>query len=494
MRTLEKLKTIMLISIIIFYGFLFKGIGQILASNGSVDNNLTERPLTSGDRRLSLDGDTEIEDTIREINRFTLSDSLWKIWRAIEDSQFVVAKVDSINSLKSFLQGVKLTKQGFNLINDLKNQNLDSLAIRKTKYNAILLFEKARKYFEQTFKLNPFDIRTQNYLIWIFQNLAELHDHCNNTLRAINMLECLTYILNDDSELYFTLGEKYFNIGRWDRALTCVRTSIDLILDDDWNKIDTKKLFWHYYLRANVEIQLNMTQQALLSLSYAKLIAPTEVEAREIQKRIEWINWDDGNLYTSRKSDTLDYKLHQGQEDYFTIKKEYLDLLNQVRTIQAKQDINWRIAQLEFRFLNEQEQAVERMLKIIKEVELDSTKENNNTRIQKYFDDFGSMCYILGMEHLRLGRNKEAFIYFFQSIEFWWSQIGKSYLQLAKLSCLDNNSVLKFANQAVKYQKHLTEDERNSLYYLIFLAYKKMGMFEDAAEWFQKAANYTMGR
>lgn len=469
------------------------GRGQIHASNDPFSNKLSTGWLGSEDSRPSVASDKEIEDTIREISRYSLSDSLWKMWRAIEDSQFTVAKIDSINSLKNFANGVKLAKEGFNLINELKQEQLDSLSIRKIKFKVILLFEKARKHFEETFKLNPFDIKTQNYLIWIFQNLAELHDHCDNTLRAINMLECLTYILHDDPKLYFTLGEKYFNIGRWDRALTCIKTSIDLTLDDDWNKIDTKQLFWYYYLKADTEIQLNMIQEALLSLNYAKLITPTEIETREVQKKIDWINWDNGNLYTSRKSDTLDFKLNQGREDYSKIKQEYLELLNQVRAIRARQDINWRIAQLEFRFLNEKEEAVERMLKIVKQVTLDSTKKAKDPRCQKYLDDFGSMCYILGTEYLRIHHDKKAFIYFFQSVEFWWRQIGKSYLQLAKLSSLDNNSVLKFANQALIYEDHLSKEERNSLYHLIYLAYKKLGMFENATKWFHKTANYTMG-
>jgi len=475
--------------------YLLQGIGQIHASNGPLLNNLPtgrSRPIDNGP---SLKGNKgiKIEDTIREINRFTLSDSLWHTWRAIEDSQFVVSRVDSINSLKNFVKGVKLAKEGFNLINELKQENLDSLEIKKIKYQAILLFEKARKYFEETFKLNPFDIKTQNYLIWIFQNLAELHDNCNNTLRAINMLECLTYILHDDPKLYYTLGEKYFNIGRWDRALACIRTSIDIILDDDWNKINTKELFWHYYLKANTEIQLNMIPEALLSLNYAKLISPGEREENEIQKKIDWINWDDGNVDASRKWDSLDIKLSDGERDYSTIKQEYLDLVNQVKTYGAKYDINWRVAQIEFKFLNEKEQAVERMLSIIKQIKLDSLNRDSTEKHQKYINDFGSMCYILGMEYLKQNHEREAFAYFFQSIEYPWNQIGKSYLQLASLSTLDNQSALKFAQQALSFEKHLSSEERNNLYYLIFMTYKKLGMFDDATKWFQRIENNKIG-
>ena len=495
MRKSIKCFIILFITLCYLNCYLISGFAQINDSNGSFNSNQLKGQIEPANGGPSLEGDREIADTIREINRYSLSDSLWHVWRAIEDSQYVVARIDSVNSLKNFAKGVKLAKQGFDLINELKQENLDTLAARKIKYTAILLFEKARKRFEETFKLNPFDIKTQNYLIWIFQNLAELHDNCHNSLRAINMLECLTYILHDDPKLYYTLGEKYFNIGRWDRALASVQTSIDIILDDDWNKIDTRELFWHYYLKANTEIQLNMIPEALLSLNYAKLIVPGEKEANEIQKKIAWINWDDGNINASRRWDSLDQKLNKNNDEYSAIKQEYIELLDQVKTIGAKHDIDWRIAQIEFKFLDQKEQAVARMLKIVQQIESDSLKHTNDhsEKYQQYIDNFGSMCYILGMENLKQNHIKKALIYFFQSIEYRWSQIGKSYLQLANLSTLDNQSALRFAQHALANEDQLSKEERSSLYYLIYLTYKKMGRFEDATKWFQRVANNKVG-
>jgi len=492
MDMIRKKSKSFLFLIFAFWIWLFNA-DKILASAVPAGTNFCNEGLDlSGDRSTNK-GDKEVEDTIREINRFTLSDSLWKMWRAIEDSQYVVAKIDTMKSLKTFNKGVKLAREAFDLISELKQPDLDSLVKRKIKLKAILLFEKARADFEQTFKLNPLDMKTQTYLIWVFQNLAELYDHCDNTLRAISMLEYLTYILNDDSKLYYTLGEKYFNIGKWDQALANVRTSIELILDDDWNKIDTKQLFWHYHLRANTEIQLDMIPEALLSLNYAKLIAPTEIESKEVQKKIDWINWDDGNLAASRKSDSLDTELNQGTEDYLKIKQEYLNLLNQVRTDKARQDINWRIAQLEFNFLREREKAVERMLKVVQQVKFDSTNKVEEVRCQKYIEDFCTMCYILGMEHLGTQHYKKAFVYFYQSTEFGWSQIGKCYLQLAKLSSLDNCAVLKFGQQAFANESQLTNEERSTLYHLFYMAYKRLGKFDDATFWIHKTNNFSMG-
>lgn len=449
---------------------------------------------TTGDSGTKTGAGNEIDDTIREINRFTLSDSLWKMWRAVEDSQYVIPREDSVQAERTFLKGAKLAREAFESIKNLNKEEMDSAAVRKAEVRAILQFEKARMYFEQTFKLNPYDLKTQNYLIWIFQNLAELHAHCENNVRAINMLEYLTYIVNDDASLYYKLSKKYFNAGIWDKALVNIKSAIDLILSDDWNKIDTNYLFGHYYIKSNAEIQLNMIPQALQSLQYAKLIAPSEVEAKRIQQKIEWINWDDGNLFASRKSDQLSYRMMQGESDYFILKEEYINLLGQVKTVRAQQDISWRISQLEFKFLNQKELAVERMRKLVGQIQLDSTACAEKSEDQKYLEDYGSMCYNLGLQELREKDFRSAFVYFYQSINFHWSGLGKSFLQLSKLTSLDNKSSLNYANHALNFEGQLSIDEKNDLYYVIYLAYKRMGSFDDARKWFQKTSNLTMSQ
>jgi hypothetical protein len=61
------------------------------------------------------------------------------------------------------------------------------------------------------------------------------------------------------------------------------------------------------------------------------------------------------------------------------------------------------------------------------------------------------------------------------------------------LSTLDNQAMLKFAKQALIYEGHLVKDEQDTLYYLIYLAYKRLGLFDDASKWFAKVANNKSG-
>ena len=181
-----------------------------------------------------------------------------------------------------------------------------------------------------------------------------------------------------------------------------------------------------------------------------------------------------------------------GSNDYSKIKNEYLELLEQVKTTQAKQDINWKIAQLNFKFLNNKDDAVQRMLELTKQIKLDSTKRAVEERCQKYFEDFGLMCYNLGNIYLKSNQYKNAIIYFFQSVKFNWSGIGKSYLKLTTLSTLDNNSVLHYGNKALFYKDQLNNSELFNLYYLMYDAYKRLGNFSVANSWYQKTTTISM--
>ncbi|MDZ7332556.1 MAG: hypothetical protein ONB13_07755 [candidate division KSB1 bacterium] len=454
--------------------------------NASENLGLQTYPIPRTDNRPGPRSDREvIEDTIREINRMALSDTLWHRWRAMQDSQLVIAKVDTINASKNFAKGVSLAREGFNLLNDLNHSQQDSLSVQKIKVRAILLFERARTYFETSFKFNPFDIRTQNYLIWIYQNLAELHSNCNNMIRSITMIEYLTYILHDDPKIYHKLAEKYFTIGNWDKALSNSVASINLMLEDEPN-IDKRDLFDCYCLRGNAQLQLNRATDALLSFSYAMIIAPTEQDADETQKMIDWINWDSCNVDASRKWDSLNAKFNTMNGDYSSIHQGYLDLLSKVKTRRAQNDVNWRIAQLEFKFLNQREQALQRMFDIVKQVPLDTTRKALNKPDQNYLNDYGSMCYLMAIDFLRQHQHHKALIYLFQSVGFWWNQVGKSYYQLARLSEYDNQAVINYAQEALIYEEHLTKEERKNLYYLLYSAYKRQGLFEEAKMWFDK--------
>jgi hypothetical protein len=108
---------------------------------------------------------------------------------------------------------------------------------------------------------------------------------------------------------------------------------------------------------------------------------------------------------------------------------------------------------------------------------------------QKYLNDYGKMCYNLGIEYLESKNYKLAFIYFTQSVSFYWDEIGKSYLQLAALSSIQNDVAIQYCNKALEYRNSLTSAEIRKTYELLFKSYKRKGQFKKAEPWYNKLVN-----
>jgi len=444
--------------------------------------------LNETNRLDELNNKREIEKAIREINQFALSDSLWKMWQAINDSQFVIPHKDSTGALRKLSSGSQRVKRAVDMLHQAEGQSQDTLEVNRVRLNAILEMEKARVDLEESIRLNPYDYRTQKWLIWVFQSLADLHTDRGDYQRSTTMLEYLAHILKDDDQLYFKLGENYLWLHEWEKAIASLQQSINLILESEWESINTDELFSHFTMRAEAEIKLGLVSKALSTLNYAKLIAPNPDEERKIQLKTDWINWDDGNLENSKKHDELKTK-YASCNDYNQLKDEFLMLYDQVSTNHAKNEIQWQIAKLEFQNLNNKTQAIERLFTIIKNIPTDSSGLATEPNFEKFLFDYGKMCYNLGVEYLNVDDYKLAYIYFTQSIAFHWPNIGKSYLQLACLSSINNDVTIDLCNKAIEYKDTLSLTEIQKVYELLFNAYKRKGDFNKAEPWYRKLAS-----
>lgn len=457
-------------------------------SSSLSENGLFPGKLSGSARSEDLNYKREIENTLKQINQFVLTDSLWKMWQSISDSQLVVHQKDSTVALKKLASGSNRVKKAVEQLELTMVDSVNMLRLNKTKLQSILELEKARVELEESIRLNPFDIRTQKWLIWVFQRLAELHAERGDFNRSTTMLEYLAYILKDDAQLYFKLGEYYLWLKEWEKARTNLQKSINLILESDWDRINTDELYAHYSMRAEAEIKLGMVQEALLTLNYAKLIAPNSEETGKVQWKTDWINWDDGNLENSLQYDKLKEKFASCKE-YGQLKKEYLYLYDKLHTFKAKSEIQWQVAKLEFQYLDEKNIAIDRLYKILREVELDSFGMARMLDYQKYLNDYGKMCYNLGIEYLESKNYKLAFIYFTQSVTFYWDEIGKSYLQLAALSSIQNDVAIQYCHKALEHRNSLTSLEVRKTYELLFKSYKRKGEFKKAEPWYNKLVN-----
>ena len=430
----------------------------------------------------------ELERAYREINKYTLSDSLWKMWNDIVDSQFVVPRVDSISALRKLAYGSQKAQSIIKSMNNDLSKVDNKIDINRVTLKYLIELEKVRIDLEDSIKLNPYDHRAQKYLIWIYQKLAELHASQENYKRSTKMLENLAYLVKNDSQLHFNLGENYIWLKKWTKARENLQKSINIILDTDWETINTDELFFHYSLRAEAEINLKLVPEALLTLHYAKLIAPSVEYEHKIEKQINWIKWDNGNIENSKRYDDLKMMFIDCQ-DFQKLKVDFLNLMDNLTTTSAKNEILWQISKLEFQYLDKKLPAIDRLFSVIKHIELDSTGAAVKIEFQKYLNDYGLMCYYIGVSHIQSNDYKLAYIYFYQSISCNWNGIGKSHLQLAHLTSINNDETIEFCNRALKYKKSLSLSEINQIFTLLFESYKSKGDFDKANEWYQRLAS-----
>ncbi len=274
-------------------------------------------------------------------------------------------------------------------------------------------------------------------------------------------------------------------LGKWAEAHVNIQKSIELILDTDWDSINTDELFDHYALRAEAEIKLGKVKEALLTLNYARLIAPSKEQEAIIQQKINWINWDSGNLENSHKYDEVLEKL-KSTTDYSKIKQNLLDLLRQTSSENARNEINWQLARIEFQYLDQREKAISRLFELIQHIEYDTAVTPMNPQHQKYIEDYCKMCYNMGMHFVDEQKLRHAFVYFLQSIRYEWAGMGKSYLQLALLASSRHEYALDYCQKAFQCADQLSLNEISDLYHLLFVAHTAQGNFPEAKRWYQQ--------
>ncbi|MBN2009612.1 hypothetical protein JW960_09745 [candidate division KSB1 bacterium] len=442
-------------------------------------------PIPANASSRAINYAAEFDRVYSEINTYALSDSVWRLWRSVVDSHYVIPPSDSVTAIKKLAAASNRAREAVAGLKAKLGKTSDSLEVKRQTLNCLLELEKARVELETSIKLNPFDHRTQKYLIWIYQQLSDMYTDTGYFERSAALLETLVYIVKDDPQLHYKLGEQYMWLNNWEKAHENVQRSIDLLLDTDWESINTNTLFSHYILRAEAEMKMGNVEDALLTLNYAKLIAPTPSDESKVQWQIDWINWDNGNLENSRQYDELQTELATST-DYPALKRKLESLLKSLKTDPARYEILWQISRLQFQHLNEKDEAVSRLQELVHKVPLDTSGYAVDPRQQKYINDYGLMCYNLGISHVEKEEYRLAFLYFYQSTCFKWNGVGKSYLQLAYLASAQNEYTLDYCNHALKYANALAVNEIVDLYHLLFQAHANQGEFDEAKRWYQQ--------
>ncbi|MDZ7342064.1 MAG: hypothetical protein ONB27_11970 [candidate division KSB1 bacterium] len=354
--------------------------------------------------------------------------------------------------------------------------------------------QQAEKSFLQAIKLNPFPLTikdglVQTYLLWAAVEKPELFYE-----KAITLLTDMVASEKSDHLLFYRLGDCYFRLGKWELALENYRqaekiyqatsvftdTSVFDFLSDYTRR---EELYFNYlYSQAVVLARLYRSAEALRVVSNAKEIAPT-LELKQLAERFQdWINWDRGNIYTAEQKNQILALIKQ--EQYQEAATRFESLKSQLSDSLAIDEIEWRIAGLEFRFLNKKPAACQRLLKVInryrtRSIHSPSVKSN----YEQYITDCGTMHFHLAMEFIEKADFKQAQKYLEQGSQIDWYGNYKCSLELARLNRHNPQTSLDIVEKVLRQQNQLSTAEKLAALEIKLSALRKLGpQFHEQAQ------------
>jgi hypothetical protein len=251
-------------------------------------------------------------------------------------------------------------------------------------------------------------------------------------------------------------------------------------------------MFLYLYYQGESYIRLLEADSALMVLRRAVDFSPTPESRAAAENNIKWINWDDGNIPASEKRDSLFAQMDAGK--YADAAKGFRKLLPDLRTTRTRREIGWRLATLEFNYLQHEEEALHIMQTVVQARGRDSLAVVSDSLYQKYIDSYGAMCFNQGQKMLAAKKFAVALTYFQQSSLLPWSYRAKSYLELGKLAVNDPPRAENLVKHALKLSQQLDRKDEMAALELATQSLKRQGKFDEARQYFERYRKLAQGQ
>jgi len=412
---------------------------------------------------------------------FQIADSIWNCYKH-------KTYPDSI-LLKLFLSW----QQG--RYNDSK-KNDNSIPGRMIRPNesSLHILHQAEKDANQAKLINPFDLDIRSLLINIYSRMGEISGNLNFYTKAIEELKNLLQVDKSNPYIYERLAECYYALQDWENCYQCFDKAEQVLLivakfKNSKNmpssaSVDTAR--WVYYLQGKGEAQAKLYDSALAItyLTRAKQMTHSASNAQQLQNYLNWIEWDGGNLKASELRDEAQHVEQAGE--YKKAHSKYLQLLGILTTQQAKNEIDWKVASIDFNHLSEKLEAIERMFRVIQSIQKSGNAHELN---DVYLQDYAAMCYSIGVDYYNQHNYRFAYIYINQAAQFEWEHRGDCYLQLAMLSEVNPHESIQFCQKALAYSKQLSDESQNKIQKMLTVSFIRLGEFDLAQNYYQKFLN-----
>lgn len=367
-----------------------------------------------------------------------------------------------------------------------KNIRPDELSLR--------ILNQASKDANQAKRINPYDLDIRSLLVNIQSRMGEISGNQNSYSEAIEELKNLLLVDKSNPYLYERLAECYYALKDWENCYRCFDNAEAVLLilaklkvngNTSVNaSIDTIR--WVYYLQGKGEAKAKLYDSglAITYLTRAKQMTHSISKAQQLQNYLIWINWDGGNLKASELRDDA-LRLEQ-VGDYKKAHHKYLELLEILTTQRAKNEIDWKVASIDFNYLKEKLEAIQRMFRVVQNIQKSGSSHELN---KVYLQDYAAMCYSVGVDYYNQHKYRLAYIYINQAAQFEWKHRGDCYLQLAILSEVNPSENIQNCQKALDYSNQLSRENIKKIQKMLTVSFIRMGEFELAQNYYQKILN-----
>jgi len=341
---------------------------------------------------------------------------------------------------------------------------------------------------------NPFDLDIRSLLIKIYLKQGELTRQPSFYLHAIDELNNFLLVDKSNPYIYEKLAECYYALEDWENcyrffheAEKILKIVIKFKRQTDQrqdNLLDTTRLV--YYLRGQGEAKAKLydDQQAIHYLTAARELSSSPTVKQQLQDILDWIDWDGGNIRAAEFRDKIS-KI-EAAHDYKKARARYLELLKMLKTDRARNEINWKVASLEYQYLGKKKEALKRLFRVVQQIRND---RETNPLHTIYLKDYAAMCYSVGMEYFKQNAFRLAYIYLNQAAQFDWEHKGDCFFQLALLSRENPGETIRNCKYALEYATQLSKEKIKTIYKMLAISYKRRGEFDIADTYFENLKN-----
>lgn len=325
---------------------------------------------------------------------------------------------------------------------------------RETRKRAEASLRRAAQEFERALKFMPAHPEAR---MWLAATFDRLQDWTKS-------IEVYREILNDrqgEDRLWFNYGYAALQAKQYDKAANGFEQAIRIavLVHGDSTAVPAS-----YYSYAGEAFLKTYQDRLALQRFHAAQQAADSAQAAEIQRTIDWIQWDDGGIAAAEYRDAA--YLAEREERWNEARVAYLGGLRAARTEKAKDELSYRLALLEFRHAAKTD-GLARMRELVTQMAAPPAE---------YRENYGKMLYAYAQLLEQEGDTRNALSYYLQATKLEWTGQGAGYLEIARIAANDLDKAIEFATKALEYP--LTAEQKRAAYTILESAHRSKGNWD----------------